>query len=73
MSRNKKGVPRPADATVGSPAPAAGPEAADWEQRALSRVRPHVRRLAEEREDRSVGWETDTLTRLERYFERDEV
>jgi len=73
MSRTRKHDPCRTDTTVGSLAPATPPGAGGWEQRALSRVRPRVRRLAAARDDGSIGWETDTLTRLERYFERDEV
>lgn len=55
-----------------------GPAAAEepstgWEERALARVRLHVRQLTDGVGAHEAGWETDTLTRLERYFERDEV
>jgi hypothetical protein len=44
----------------------------DWEARALARVRPHVRDLAGPAAAQA-GWETDTITRLEDYFDRGEV
>jgi hypothetical protein len=43
-----------------------------WEARALARVRPHVRQLSGPG-GAQAGWETDTITRLEDYFERDQV
>ncbi len=75
MSAKKKHRTRDPEASVGSPAsvPEPEPEPADWEARALSRVRPHVRRLTEDDGAHAAGWETETLTRLERYFDRDEV
>jgi hypothetical protein len=49
-----------------------GAPTVDWESRVLSRVRPHVRELRGPGAAQA-GWETDTLTRLEDYFDRDEV
>jgi hypothetical protein len=45
---------------------------ASWEERALARVRPHLQRLKKEGVADPAGWETDTLTRLEGYFDRQE-
>jgi hypothetical protein len=73
MSPKKKRQPRSPEGCLGSPAPSAEPEPVSWEARALSRVRPHVRQLAEDAGAHAAGWETETLTRLERYFDRDEV
>lgn len=77
MSPKKKRQPRSPEGCLGSPARAAAPEPepepVSWEARALSRVRPHVRQLAEDAGAHAAGWETETLTRLERYFDRDEV
>jgi hypothetical protein len=49
-----------------------GAPTVDWESRVLSRVRQHVRALRGPGAAQA-GWETDTLTRLEDYFDRDEV
>lgn len=49
-----------------------GSDVLDWEARALAQVRPHVRELSGPAAVQA-GWETDTITRLEDYFERDEV
>ncbi len=73
MNPKKKHRPRNPEASLGAPPSVPEPETADWEARALSRVRPHVRRLTEDAGAHAVGWETETLTRLERYFDRDEV
>jgi hypothetical protein len=43
-----------------------------WEERALASVRPHVRELSGPAAAQA-GWETDTVTRLEDYFDRDQV
>ena len=47
-------------------------ESQDWEARALARVRSHVRDLGGPAAAQA-GWETDTITRLEDYFDRGEV
>ena len=47
-------------------------ESQDWEARALARVRSHVRDLSGPAAAQA-GWETDTITRLEDYFDRGEV
>ena len=56
---------RPAAAVPGS-------EALGWEARALAQVRPHVKELSGPAAIQA-GWETDTITRLEDYFDRGEV
>jgi len=43
-----------------------------WEAKVLARVRPHVRELSGPGAAQA-GWETDTITRLEDYFDRGEV
>jgi hypothetical protein len=43
-----------------------------WEEKALSSVRSHVRDLCAPGAAQA-GWETDTITRLEDYFDRDQV
>jgi len=43
-----------------------------WEARALARVRTHVRDLSGP-VAAQAGWETDTITRLEDYFDRGEI
>lgn len=47
-------------------------EATSWEARALAQVRPRLRELAGPDATES-GWETDTISRLEDYFDRREV
>jgi len=41
----------------------------DWEAQALARVRSHVRELSGP-VAAQAGWETETITRLEDYFDR---
>ncbi len=45
---------------------------AGWEARALARVKPHVEQLSKVARTLPVGWETDTMTRLEDYFGHDQ-
>jgi len=73
MDAKKKHRPRDSETALASGASVPEPEPAGWEARALSRVRPHVRQLTEDDGAHAAGWETETLTRLERYFDRDEV
>ena len=47
-------------------------EATSWEARALEQVRPHVRELSGP-DPAKAGWETDTISRLGDYFDREEV
>jgi hypothetical protein len=47
-------------------------EATSWEARALAQVRPRLRELTGPEATES-GWETDTISRLEDYFDRREV
>jgi hypothetical protein len=65
---------RRAPATQGAgPAGAVeGNDALGWEARALAQVRPHVKELSGPAAAQA-GWETDTITRLEDYFDRSEV
>lgn len=49
--------------------PAAG---SSWEARAMARVRPHVEQLSRNRRTLPVGWEADTMTRLEEYFSHEQ-
>jgi hypothetical protein len=51
---------------------APGTPTLSWEEKALSSVRPHVRELSGPGAAQA-GWETDTITRLEDYFDRDQV
>ena len=59
-------------------APRTAPEGASrddsqgWEARALARVRSHVRDLSGP-VAAQAGWETETITRLEDYFDRGEI
>ena len=59
-------------------APRTAPEGAsrdgsqDWEARALARVRSHVRDLSGP-VAAQAGWATETITRLEDYFDRGEI
>jgi len=43
-------------------------DAGDWEARALEQVRRRLEERREEAGEPDAGWETSTLTRLERYF-----
>jgi hypothetical protein len=43
-----------------------------WEARALAQVRSHVRELSGP-VAAQAGWETETITRLEDYFDRGEI
>jgi hypothetical protein len=43
-----------------------------WEARALAQVRTHVRDLSGP-VAAQAGWETETITRLEDYFDRGEI
>lgn len=52
--------------------PVPGTDTVGWEARALAQVRPRVRELSGPTAAQA-GWETDTITRLEDYFDRDEV
>ena len=54
------------------PEGSAGNDSLGWEARALARVRPHLRELSGPAAAQA-GWETDTITRLEDYFDRGEV
>jgi hypothetical protein len=56
----------------GTEAEQPGNSAISWEARALEQVRPHVRRLSGPGSVQA-GWETETITRLEDYFDHDEV
>lgn len=47
-------------------------QGADWEARALARIKPHVRQLSKQAGKLPDGWETDTVTRLEDYFGHEE-
>jgi len=49
-----------------------GADTVGWEARALAQVRPRVRELSGPTAAQA-GWETDTITRLEDYFDRGEV
>lgn len=59
---------RPAPGTDAAP----GSRTPGWEEKALSSVRSHVRELCGPGAAQA-GWETDTITRLEDYFDRDQV
>jgi len=50
----------------------AGSDPIGWEARALAQVRSHVRELSGPGAAQA-GWETDTITRLEDYFDRGDV
>lgn len=52
--------------------PVPGTDTVGWEARALAQVRPRVRELSGPGAAQA-GWETDTITRLEDYFDRGEV
>lgn len=54
------------------PEGSAGNDGLGWEARALARVRPHLKELSGPAAAQA-GWETDTITRLEDYFDRGEV
>lgn len=70
-TRDPRRRPRGNTATpAGDTAP--GTPTLSWEERALASVRPHVRELSGQGPARA-GWETDTVTRLEDYFDRDQV
>lgn len=60
--------------SAGSPAgeQSPGTTAMGWEARALSGVRSHARQLSGPG-GAQAGWDTDTVTRLEDYFDRDQV
>lgn len=49
-----------------------GADTMGWEARALAQIRPHVRELSGPA-GVQAGWETDTITRLEDYFDRGDV
>jgi len=49
-----------------------GTRTLSWEEKALSSVRSHVRELSGPGAAQA-GWETDTITRLEDYFDLDQV
>jgi len=73
MSKTKEPDRRPrgsAGSTVGEQSP--GTAAMGGEARALSGVRSHSRQPGGPG-GAQAGWETDTVTRLEDYFDRDQV
>jgi hypothetical protein len=73
MDKNKGPGNRSGNGPAGRDAnPLVSTDAQGWEARALARVRPHVRELAGPRAPQA-GWETETITRLEDYFDRSEV
>lgn len=49
-----------------------GGDGQGWEARALAQVRSHVRELSGP-VAAQAGWETETITRLEDYFDRGEI
>jgi len=55
-----------------APDPVPGTDTVGWEARALAQVRPRVRELTGPGAAQA-GWETDTITRLEDYFDHSEV
>jgi hypothetical protein len=75
MHMDRKTDPR-RRAMSNRPAPAGetapGSRTLSWEEKALSSVRSHVRDLCGPGAAQA-GWETDTITRLEDYFDRDQV
>ena len=62
----------PATQGAGPAGAVEGNDALGWEARALAQVRLHVKELAGP-EAAQAGWETDTISRLEDYFDRSEV
>ena len=73
MSPNKDPRRRLPNAPVGRATdPVPGTDTVGWEARALAQVRPRVRELTGPGAAQA-GWETDTITRLEDYFDRGEV
>lgn len=52
--------------------PGSGGDSGGWEARALAQVRTHVRELSGPAAAQA-GWETETITRLEDYFDRGEI
>lgn len=64
---------RPAGGAAGRGSDTApGNETLDWESRALAQVRSRVREVGGPGAAQA-GWETDTITRLEDYFDRGEI
>jgi len=49
-----------------------GDSSEGWEARSLARVRSHVRELSGPAAAQA-GWETETITRLEDYFDRGDI
>lgn len=73
MSLNENPRRRLSDVPAGRATdPVQGTDTVGWEARALAQVRPRVRELSGP-SAAQAGWETDTITRLEDYFDRGEV
>lgn len=70
--RNDPRNRRPGTPAIRAADPVPGTDVMGWEARALAQVRPRVRELTGPGAAQA-GWETDTITRLEDYFDRGEV